>query len=177
MKSNLFDLPRSYEHFPCKQRTSGLSQWNAVTHGAPDRFIRLSVFKVALIKKSFRFQQRAGWEMRDRNTYILQGVQYRLYFSAYFFSSPGCSLCTFISVGVTQPGSAEGQIRLQIVGCFFVLLHTQSVLYLAKCVQRTGAEQSERSARSLQSRSHISEPTLSLHFKGLWALTHCPPLC
>lgn len=39
------------------------------------------------------------------------------------------------------------------------------------------AEQTERIARSLQSLSHMSKLTFSLRFKGLWALTHCPPLC
>lgn len=32
---------------------SGLSEWNAVTHRAPDRFVGLSVFKVDLIKNYF----------------------------------------------------------------------------------------------------------------------------
>lgn len=32
---------------------SGLSEWNAATHRAPDRFVGLSVFKVDLMKSYF----------------------------------------------------------------------------------------------------------------------------
>lgn len=76
MKSNLFDLPGSYDHFPRRQRASGLSEWNAVTHRASDRFVALSVFKVDLIKNYFiSTGSRLGNEDIPR-----RGVQYRSHF-------------------------------------------------------------------------------------------------
>lgn len=55
MKSYLFDLPGSYGRFPYSRGTSGLSDRNAVTHAAPDRFIGLSGFEGDQIKNDLIF--------------------------------------------------------------------------------------------------------------------------
>ena len=83
--------------------------------------MELLVFKRDLIKNCFISTGSRWGNEREKHT-PLQGVQYRLYYRAWFFHecvsfsfSSGCSCCTSISLGMMQCGSADGHTERQVV--------------------------------------------------------------
>lgn len=143
---------------------------------------RLSVFKKSLIKNYFLFPRGADLEMSFKNRYHSEvyNTSEIIFLRLVFLFSFSHSCCTSISVGAIQPGSAEGQIVQRVAEC----VPSPSSCTSGSCVLTNvcnewaqSGEEAERRVHSLQSCSQMSKLTFSVHFKGLWALTHCPPLC
>lgn len=107
---------------------------------------------------------------------LLQGVQYRTYFSALLLPHQAASdvpsylkeCCCLGQLTVTS-----GSRQWSVFHPFLIFW----VSYILPNVCNKLVRSRRRGECSLQSCSQMSKLTFSLHFKGLWALTHCPPLC